>query len=56
MNSRKTYFRNSIDLKDKVQVKVLRRRFKLTDGQLASVVRKSGTSISAVAKEAAALR
>jgi hypothetical protein len=52
VNSRKTYFRNSLDLRDKVQVKILRRRLKLSDGQLASVVRKSGTSISAITKEA----
>jgi DNA-binding XRE family transcriptional regulator len=55
MNSRKpTYFRNSLDLRDKVQVKVLRRRLKLTDEQFASIVRKSGKSISAITKEAAA--
>jgi uncharacterized protein DUF3606 len=55
MISRKpTYFRNSLDLRDKVQVKVLRRRLKLTDEQLASIVRKSGKSISAITKEAAA--
>jgi hypothetical protein len=56
MPIRKRYYRNSLDLKDKVQVKILRRRFKLTDGQLAGVVRKSGNSISAIAKEAATLR
>jgi DNA-binding XRE family transcriptional regulator len=47
-----TYFRNSLDLRDKVQVKVLRKRLKLSDEQLADVVRKSGTSISAITKEA----
>jgi hypothetical protein len=36
-----------------VQVKVLRRRLKLTDEQFASIVRKSGKSISAITKEAA---
>jgi DNA-binding XRE family transcriptional regulator len=55
MISRKpTYFRNALDLRDKVQVKVLRRRLKLTDEQFASIVRKSGKSISAITKEAAA--
>jgi DNA-binding XRE family transcriptional regulator len=55
MNKRKpNYFRNSLDLRDKVQVKVLRRRLKLTDEQFASIVRKSGKSISAITKEAAA--
>lgn len=48
-----TYFRNALNLSDKVQVKVLRRRLKLTDQQFASVVRKSGKSISAITKEAA---
>jgi hypothetical protein len=54
MNRRKpTYFRNSLDLRDKVQVKVLRKRLKLSDEQFASIVRKSGNSISAITKEAA---
>jgi Protein of unknown function (DUF3606) len=48
-----TYFRNSLDLRDKVQVKVLRKRLKLSDEQFASIVRKSGNSISAITKEAA---
>ena len=53
MNRRKpTYFRNSLDLREKVQVKVLRKRLKLSDGQFASVVRKSGNSIAAINKEA----
>ena len=36
----------------KVQVKVLRKRLKLSEEQFASVVRKSGNSISAITKEA----
>jgi DNA-binding XRE family transcriptional regulator len=53
MNKRKpNYFRNSLDLRDKVQVKVLRKRLKLSEEQFASVVRKSGNSISAITKEA----
>jgi DNA-binding transcriptional regulator YiaG len=49
MNRRKpAYFRNSLDLRDKVQVKVLRKRLKLSDKQFASVVGKSGNSISAI--------
>lgn len=47
-----TYFRNSLDLRDKVQVKILRKRLKLSDQQFAGIVRKSGNSISAIAKEA----
>lgn len=57
MNRRKpTYFRNSLDLKDKVQVKVLRKRLKLSNEQFTDVVRKSGSSISAITKEAQSSR
>ena len=49
-------FRNALDLRDKVQVRVLRRRLKLSDPQLNSIVRKSGNSLAAIAKEAAATR
>ena len=57
MNRRKpTYFRNSLDLRDKVQVKVLRKRLKLSDDQFAGIVRKSGNSISAITKEAAVFK
>jgi Protein of unknown function (DUF3606) len=57
MKTRKpTYFRNSLDLRDKVQVKVLRKRLRLSDDQFASVVRKSGSSISAITKEAATVK
>jgi DNA-binding transcriptional regulator YiaG len=57
MNRRKpTYFRNSLDLRDKVQVKVLRKRLKLSGEQFASVVRKSGSSISGITKEASTLK
>ena len=51
-----TFFRNSLDLRDRVQVKVLRKRLKLSGEQFSSVVRKSGSSISAITKEAATLR
>lgn len=57
MNKRKpAYFRNSLDLKDKVQVRVLRKRLKLSGDQFNSIVRKSGSSISAITKEAGTLR
>ncbi|WP_312001495.1 DUF3606 domain-containing protein [Bradyrhizobium altum] len=53
MNKRRqAYFRNSLDLRDKVQVKILRKRLKVSDQQFASIVRKSGSSISAITKEA----
>jgi hypothetical protein len=52
MNRRKpTYFRSSVDLRDKVQVKVLRKRLKPSDEQLAGMIRKSGNSISAITKQ-----
>jgi DNA-binding transcriptional regulator YiaG len=47
-----SYFRNALDLRDKVQVKVLRKRLKLSEQQFASIIRKSGNSISAIAKAA----
>ena len=51
-----TYFRNSLDLRDKVQVKFLRKRLKLSDEQFTNIVRKSGSSISAITKEASTLK
>ncbi|MGX4806838.1 DUF3606 domain-containing protein [Bradyrhizobium guangdongense] len=54
--SKPTHFRNSLNLRDKMQVKILRKRLKLTDEQFSSVLRKSGISISAIAKEAATLK
>jgi hypothetical protein len=47
------HFRSAVDLRDKVQVKVLRKRLKLSEAQLASAVRKSGNSITALVKHAA---
>jgi len=41
-------------LRDKVQVKVLRKRLKLSDEEFAEIVRKSGNSIPAIIKEATA--
>nr|QIG99643.1 DUF3606 domain-containing protein [Bradyrhizobium sp. 6(2017)] len=53
MNKRRqSYFRNSLDLRDKVQVKILRKRLKVSNQQFASIARKSGSSISAITKEA----
>ncbi|MBR1291086.1 MULTISPECIES: DUF3606 domain-containing protein [Bradyrhizobium] len=54
--SKPTHFRNSLDLRDKVQVRILRRRLKLSDEQFTNVVRKSGSSISAITKEASSLK
>jgi hypothetical protein len=53
MNRRKqAYFRNSVDLRDKVEVRTLRKRLKLSPGEFKDVVRKAGNSISAISKEA----
>jgi hypothetical protein len=46
--------RNSLDVRDRVQVRIVRKRLKLSDAQLADIVRKTGNSISAINKEAAA--
>jgi hypothetical protein len=46
-------FGNALDLRGKVQVKILRKRLKLSEAQLASAVRKSGNSIAALVKHAA---
>ena len=50
------YFRNSLDLRDKVQVKILRKRLRLSEAELVDTVRKSGNSISAIVKEATTTR
>ena len=47
-----SYFRSALDLRDKVQVKVLRKRLKLSDEPFNDILRKSGNSMSAIAKEA----
>jgi len=44
--------RNNLDLRDHVQVRVIRRRLKISDEQLASIARKAGNSIAAISKEA----
>jgi predicted RNA-binding protein YlqC (UPF0109 family) len=51
-----SYFRNALDLKDRVQVRIVRRRLKLASSELDGIVRKSGNSIAAIRKEAATAR
>ena len=46
--------RNSLDVRDRVQVRIVRKRLKLSDAQLADIVRKAGNSITAISKEAGA--
>ena len=54
MNSRRKHgtFRNNLDMQDHVQVRVIRRRLKVSPEQLADIVRKAGHSIAAISKEA----
>ena len=54
MMRRKSFSRNSLDVRDRVQVKVVRKRLKISDAQLAEIIRKTGNSISAISKEAGA--
>jgi Protein of unknown function (DUF3606) len=51
-----TMFRNALDLRDKVQVRILRRRLKISAPELGNIVRKAGNSLSAITKEAAVTR
>jgi hypothetical protein len=44
--------RNKLDLNDRVQVRIVRKRLKVSNDQLASLVRTAGGSIAAVSKEA----
>ena len=46
--------RNYLDVRDRVQVRIVRKRLKLSDAQLSDIVRKAGNSISAISKEAGA--
>ena len=43
--------RNKFDLNDRVQVRILRKRLKISHQELAAVVRTAGDSIAAVSKE-----
>jgi hypothetical protein len=44
--------RNKFDLNDRVQVRIVRKRLKVSGKQLAELVRTAGNSIAAVNKEA----
>jgi hypothetical protein len=53
MNRRKqAYFRNSVELRDGVEVRTLRKRLKRSPSEFKDIVRKAGSSISAISKEA----
>ena len=48
--------RNKLDLTDKTQVRLLKKRLRLSETELTRIVDKSGNSIAAIAKEAALQR
>ena len=48
--------RNRLDLINRVQVRIIRKRLKVSDEQLAELVRTAGNSIGAVTKEAISRR
>ena len=54
MMRRRNLSRNALDVRDRVQVKVVRKRLKLTDAQLTDIIRRTGNSISDISKEAGA--
>ena len=45
------FFRNRLDLADHVQVRVLRRRLRISETELVQIASKFGNSISAISKE-----
>jgi hypothetical protein len=45
--------RNKLDLTDRVQMRLVRKRLGLSDAELTSIVRRIGNSLSAISKEAA---
>jgi Protein of unknown function (DUF3606) len=47
------HFRNRIDMADRVQVRVIRRRLRLSEPELNRLVDRVGSSIAAISKEAA---
>jgi hypothetical protein len=54
MHRRLTVARNKLDLNDRVQVRIIRKRLKISGEQLAGLVRTAGPSIAGIRKEAMA--
>jgi hypothetical protein len=48
--------RNKLDLTDRVQMRLVRKRFGLSDAELTAIVGRIGNSIAAISKEAAQQR
>ncbi len=46
--------RNKLDLSNRVQVRIIRKRLKISEAQLSDLVGKAGDSIAAIRKEASA--
>jgi hypothetical protein len=47
------HFRNRVDMADKVQVRVIKRRLRLSEPELNKLVDRVGNSIAAISKEVA---
>jgi len=43
----------TLDLRDRVQVKIIRKRLKLSPDELSTIAQKAGNSIAAISKDAA---
>ncbi|MET3996525.1 putative Zn-dependent protease [Bradyrhizobium sp. S3.9.2] len=48
--------RNKIDLADRIQMRLIKKRLKLSDAELTAIVGRIGNSLSATSKEAALQR
>jgi hypothetical protein len=54
MRCRKSHpIRNKVDLSDRAQVRLLKKRLQISEAELTRIVDKTGNSIAAIAKEAA---
>jgi hypothetical protein len=57
MRCRKSHpIRNKVDMTDRAQVRLLKKRLQLSEAELIQIVDKIGNSIAAIAKEAALQR
>ncbi len=51
LRQNRRYFRNRLDLNDRVQVRVVRRRLRISEADLNAIVDKVGNSIAGINKE-----
>lgn len=54
--SRPQPIRNKLDLSDRIQVRLIKKRLKLSEKELTAIVGRIGNSLSAISKEAAQQR